>query len=234
MATTIDSGVLNALNSGAKGASGAALSAGQSDELRNNFMTMLVTQLQNQDPLSPMKNEEMTSQLAQINTVSGIEELNESLSAITDQIDAGQTLQATSLIGQGVLVPGNRVLLDKSDEGDVTTTPLGIELSAPADDVTVTVTNGTGEVINRYELGAQDAGVQSFNWDGQTSGGETAADGAYQFRVEATRDDKPVTVDALNYAVVNRVTPPTEGGEVQLDLGVVYGQVGLADIKQIL
>lgn len=234
MASTIDSGVLNGLNGGAAGASGAGgLTSGQSDELRNNFMTMLVTQLQNQDPMDPMKNEEMTSQLAQINTVSGIEELNDSLSEITSQIDAGRTLQATSLIGQGVMVPGNRVLLDQNENGDVTTTPMGVELDAPADRVTVTVTSGSGEVLNTYDLGALDAGVQSFNWDGKTRDGQIAADGAYQFRIEAMQGDSPVSVEALNYAMVNRVTPSPDG-DVQLDLGAVYGQVGLSDIKQVL
>ncbi len=235
MASTIDSGVLNALNGGAAGASrgSAALTSGQSDELRNNFMTMLVTQLKNQDPMDPMKNEEMTSQLAQINTVSGIEELNDSLSEITDQIDAGRTLQATSLIGQGVMVSGNRVLLDQNDEGVVTTTPMGVELAGPADEVTLTVTGASGEVVNRYDLGALEAGVQSFDWDGKTSDGQIAADGAYRFRVEASQGDSPVSVESLNYAMVNRVTPSPDG-DVQLDLGAVYGQVGLADIKQVL
>ncbi|MCK2184942.1 flagellar hook assembly protein FlgD [Halomonas getboli] len=234
MASTIDSGVLNGLNAGAASATGAGgLTSGQSDELRNNFMTMLVTQLQNQDPMDPMKNEEMTSQLAQINTVSGIEELNDSLSEITSQIDAGRTLQATALIGQGVMVPGNRVLLSQGDEGEVTTTPIGVELGAPADEVSVTVTNASGEVINTYDLGAMEAGVQSFGWDGKTRDGQVAADGAYQFRIEASQGGEAVSVEALNYAMVNSVTPSTDG-DVRLDLGAVYGQVGLNDIKQIL
>ncbi|GEK74398.1 MULTISPECIES: flagellar hook assembly protein FlgD [Halomonas] len=237
MASTIDSGVLNGLNGGASGANraggGSGLTSAQSDELRNNFMTMLVTQLKNQDPMDPMKNEEMTSQLAQINTVSGIEKLNDSLSEITSQIDAGRTLQATALIGQGVMVPGNRVLLDQNDAGDVTTTPMGVELAAPADRVKVTVTNGAGQVVNAYDLGAMDAGVQSFSWDGKTSDGQVAADGAYQFRVEASQGDSPVSVESLNYAMVNSVTPSPDG-DVRLDLGAVYGQVGLGDIKQIL
>lgn len=232
MATTIDSGVINTLNSG--GAGSAGLNARQAEDLRNNFMTLLVTQLQNQDPLKPMDNHQTTSQLAQINTVSGIEKLNESMEAIANQIGAGQTLQASGLIGQGVLVPGDRVLLDQNEDGEVTTTPFGIELDQPADNVLVTVTNQSGQVINRYEMGAAKAGVESFYWDGKTSAGETAADGAYRVRIEATRGDEAVPVEALNYAVVNSVTPPADGGEVQLDLGAVYGRVGFSDIKQIL
>lgn len=86
----IDTSVINAVNGG--GSSG--MPARQSQELRESFLTLLITQLQNQDPLNPMDNAEMTSQLAQINTVSGIEELNTTLNGITQQMDAAQTLQA--------------------------------------------------------------------------------------------------------------------------------------------
>ena len=91
----IDTSVINNINSNT---STAGLSTRQSAELRESFMTLLITQLQNQDPLNPMENSEMTSQLAQINTVSGIEELNATLNGITQQMDAAQTLQAAGLI----------------------------------------------------------------------------------------------------------------------------------------
>ncbi|MBH8579901.1 flagellar hook assembly protein FlgD [Halomonas pacifica] len=228
MTSPIGNNVLNSVNGGGN----AGLGPRQSQELRESFMTLLITQLQNQDPLNPMENAEMTSQLAQINTVSGIEQLNETLDGITSQIDAGQQLQASALIGKGVMVPGNRVLLQTDDEGNAHTTPFGVELAAPADNVTATIVNDSGQVINRYELGAVDAGVHSFSWDGEASDGEIAAPGAYRVRIEATQGEDPVSVDALHYAVVGGVTPSDNG--VRLDLGGVYGQVGLDDVKQIL
>ena len=230
MANTIDSGVMNTLNSGGS----AGLNASQSGALRENFMTLLVTQLQNQDPLNPMDNHQTTSQLAQVNTVSGIEKLNDSLSEINGQIDAGQSLQASGLIGKGVLVPGDRILLSQGEEGEVNTTPFGVELQSPADNVTVTITNGDGQVINRYDVGAVDSGIDSFSWNGKTSDGEAAVDGAYKVAVEATQEGESVPVETLNYAQVNSVTPAGESGDIQLDLGAVYGRVGLSDIKQIL
>src|SRR5690554_6716743 len=102
----------------------AAASRSTTDELRDNFMTMLITQLKNQDPLNPLENNELTSQLAQINTVSGIEALNDTLNGINKQIEAGQSLQAAALIGRGVLVPGHRLLV--GEEG--ATTPFGIDV----------------------------------------------------------------------------------------------------------
>ncbi|MCE8019858.1 flagellar hook assembly protein FlgD [Halomonas sp. MCCC 1A11036] len=230
MSTTIDSNAASRVNQGGPG----ARDAGQAAELRNNFMTLLITQLQNQDPLNPMDNHEMTSQLAQINTVSGIEELNETLSGITEQMNAGQTLQATALIGQGVLVPGDRLLLEKGEDGEVYTTPFGIELPQSADNVSVVITNASGQVINRYDIGPVEAGVESFTWNGQTSEGEAAVSGAYHVRIEATSGDKMLDATTLNYAIVGGVTPPDKNGGVRLDLGGVYGQVTLDQVKQIL
>lgn len=234
MATTIDNGVLNGVNGVSAGRGGIGAGANDSQALNDNFMTMMVAQLQNQDPLKPMNNSEMVSQLAQINTLNGIEDLNETLHGIGSQIDAGRALEAAGLIGQGVLVPGERVLVGRDGEGNVTTTPFGMELDEPAENVRVTITDGAGQVVRRYDIGAVDAGVSSFQWDGETDQGSFAPDGAYNIRLEATQGDKQLSIDALNYAMVNAVTPTDEKGGFALDLGAVQGQVGLSAIKQIL
>ncbi|MGO2007329.1 flagellar hook assembly protein FlgD [Vreelandella alkaliphila] len=232
MMSTIDPATLSAINGGG---SGSQLKQSASDELRSSFLTLLITQLQNQDPLNPMENAEMTSQIAQINTVSGIEQLNTTLQSITSQMDANQALQASGLIGQGVMVPGNKVMLEQDSEGKLYTTPFGIELAKPADQLTAVIVGQGGEVIRRYNLGAVEAGVQSFQWDGKNEQGEAAASGRYTVQLEA-KDAEGETLDstALNYAVVNSVTPNDGSGNIQLDLGAVYGQVQLNQIKQIL
>ncbi|MCG6656265.1 flagellar hook assembly protein FlgD [Halomonas campisalis] len=226
----IDPAALSSLNGG-----GPKLNQSQSDELRESFLLLLTTQLQNQDPLNPLENHEMTSQIAQINTVSGIEQLNQTLKGITAQMDANQAMQATHLIGQGVLVKGDRVLLEQGEAGQAHTTPFGIELEKPAENVRVTITNASGQVVSRYDIGSVKAGVESFQWDGKTSEGDSAAPGSYRVRLEATdRDGESISAQALNYAMVGGVTPKDSNGNVRLDLGAVYGQVGLNDIKQIL
>ncbi|MBA2779509.1 flagellar hook assembly protein FlgD [Billgrantia kenyensis] len=230
MSNTIDANVVTRMNQGGP----SARDASQSTELRNNFMTLLIAQMQHQDPLNPMDNHEMTTQLAQINTVSGIEDLNKTLKGINDQMNAGQSLQAAGLIGQGVLVPGDRVLLEHDEDGELHTTPFGIELPRSADNVRVVITNASGQVVNRYDIGPVKAGVDSFTWDGRTSEGEAAASGSYRVRIEATSGDKAVDATTLNYAIVGGVTPPDDNGGVKLDLGAIYGQVGLDQIKQIL
>lgn len=218
----MDPSVLAALNGTQAKKSDAA------SDLQNSFMTMLITQLKNQDPMNPMDNSQMTAQLAQINTVSGIQDLNKTLQSITGQIGTGQTLQAAALIGKGVLVPGNRVLVGS----DGTTTPFGFELATPADSVQVTITDGSGQVVRSYDLGAEDAGTQSFTWDGTLADGTPAPQGAYSVAIKAASAGKAVTVTSLNYALVTGISHGADGP--LLDLGGISNQVGLGDIRQIL
>lgn len=227
----IDTSVINAVNGG--GSSG--MPARQSQELRESFLTLLITQLQNQDPLNPMDNAEMTSQLAQINTVSGIEELNTTLNGITQQMDAAQTLQAAGLIDKAVLVPGNNVMVSSDAENGTYATPFGIELSAPAEKVEVTVTSQSGEVVYTNNLGRVAAGVESFSWGGTTNAGEAVPAVAYRVNFKATNaDGELLEAKPLNYALVQGVSPGAGGRDVRLDLGAIYGQVTLDQIKQIL
>ncbi len=102
--------------------------------------------------------------MAQISTVSGIEKLNTTLGAISGQIDNSQSLQATTLIGHGVMVPGTTILAGKgAEEGAVTsTTPFGVELQQPADKVTATITDKDGRVVRTLEIGELRAGVHTF------------------------------------------------------------------------
>jgi flagellar basal-body rod modification protein FlgD len=219
---SIDPAVMRAIN----GSAGQAASKGS--DLQNHFMTMLVAQLKNQDPLNPMDNSQMTAQLAQINTVSGIQDLNQTLHAINGQIDAGQTLQAAGLIGKGVLVPGDRVLVG----ADGTTTPFGLDLGQGADEVKVSIVDGSGQVVRQFNLGAQPAGLQSFTWDGRLDDGTQAPQGAYTLSVQATREGDAVDATNLNYALVTGISTGADGP--MLDLGGINGQVGLDDVRQIL
>ncbi len=120
-------------NTGVSTTSSSSLTGSNAADLQSSFLTLLVAQLKNQDPTNPMENE-LTSQLAQISTVSGIEKLNTTLGSISGQIDNSQSLQASNLIGHGVMIPGTTVLAGTgSDEGAVTTTtPFGVELQQAA------------------------------------------------------------------------------------------------------
>lgn len=221
--TKLNTQLLNSIN----GTTGTTTTQTTAQNLQNNFMTLLVTQLKNQDPLKPLENSELTSQLAQINTVNGIENLNTAIQSITGQIDAGQMLQAAALVGRSVLVPGDRVLV-----GSAQATPFGFELNSAADSVKVSILNSSGAVVREFDLGAMEAGIESFSWDATLADGSQAPDGAYQVKIEATYEDTAVTTTALTYGEVGAVGSSSDGP--LLDMGVTLGRIKLSDVRQIL
>ncbi|MCE1839743.1 flagellar hook assembly protein FlgD, partial [Enterobacter hormaechei] len=87
-----------------------------SDDIKDNFLNLLVAQLKNQDPTNPMQNNELTTQLAQISTVQGVEKLNKTLGAVVGQMENTQSMQTTLLINRGVMVPGDKILVGSSEE----------------------------------------------------------------------------------------------------------------------
>jgi flagellar basal-body rod modification protein FlgD len=225
MATTISSSVLSTMNSSASTAESSATS---SEELQDQFLTLLTTQLQNQDPTDPLDNSEMVTQLAQISTISSIESLGTTAETISSQISASESLQASALVGNGVLIDGNTI---KVASGEATT--FGVTLASDADDVTVTISDSSGNVIRTLDEEDMSAGTQTLSWDGLQDDGTTAADGAYTFTVAATADDAAVTSTALTYALVTGVTTDSSNA-VALDLGGVNDNVALSDIALVL
>ncbi|UYA61060.1 flagellar hook assembly protein FlgD [Pectobacterium colocasium] len=195
-------------------------------DLQNQFLTLLVAQLKNQDPTNPMSNDQLVSQLAQLNTVSGIEKLNTTLGSISGQINNNQSMQATTLIGHSVMIPGKDILVGKE-----TSTPFGVELEKAAEVVTVTINDATGKAVRTIELGTLSAGVHSFNWDSKLSDGTVAPDGAYTFTVAASTGGAQQVVQPLSYAVVNSVVRGESGA--LLDLGL-RGRATMDDVRQIL
>ncbi len=192
---------------------------------QDRFMTLLVTQMKNQDPLNPMDNAQMTSQLAQLSTVSGIEKLNATLGSLMGSYQASQTLQAAGMIGHGVLVPGSAVELV---EGEAL---MGIELEGPADKVQVTVRDGSGTLVHTIDLEKQPAGTYPLHWDGTTDAGTKAANGKYTFEVKASAGDQKITATALSFGQVASVSTGSQGIKINVPS---IGAVNFSDIRQIL
>ena len=126
---------------------------------QDRFLKLLVAQLNNQDPLNPMDNAQMTTQMAQINTVSGIQELNATLKGMATQFGSMQALQGTSLIGREALLPGESLTF-KSGQGKA-----AFSLEGKATDVKVDVMGTNGEVIETVQMGALGGGLHGFSWD---------------------------------------------------------------------
>jgi flagellar basal-body rod modification protein FlgD len=191
----------------------------------DRFLKMLVTQIRNQDPLNPMEQAELTSQLAQLNMASGIEKLNASISSLVGSYEESQTMQAAAMIGKHVLVEGNS--LDLTSAGGVA----GYELSGAADQLKVTIKDGNGLVMRTLEINDAEAGTGNFFWDGKTDAGVEAVAGKYSFTVEATQGEDTVGSLPLTVGTVNAVTRSNTGYE--LDLGELGG-FRFADVRQII
>ena len=212
-------------NTGVSTTSSSSLTGSNAADLQSSFLTLLVAQLKNQDPTNPMENNELTSQLAQISTVSGIEKLNTTLGSISGQIDNSQSLQASNLIGHGVMIPG-------SEEGAVTTTtPFGVELQQAADKVTATITDKNGAVVRTIDIGELTAGVHSFTWDGTLTDGSTAPNGSYNVAISASNGGTQLVAQPLQFALVQGVIRGNNGNT--LDLGT-YGTTTLDEVRQII
>jgi len=225
MTSTIASSVLATMNSTSSTSDSTASSA---DELQDQFLTLLTTQLQNQDPTDPLDNSEMVTQLAQISTISSIEEVTSTLEGISGQISAAETLQASALVDNGVLIEGDTIQVASG-----VATAFGVTLADDADSVTLNIADSSGTVVATLDAGDMSAGTQTLYWDGVQDDGSTAADGSYTFTVNASSDDASVTATALKYALVTGVTTDSSNEEA-LDLGGVNDNVGLGDIKLVL
>lgn len=206
--------------------SAAAPATGSSADSEQRFLKLLVTQLNNQDPLNPLDNAQLTSQLAQMSTVSGIDKLNGAFQSLLAQSGSSQVLQSAALIGHTVLVPGNDLAF-KQGVG----VPFAVDMPGAAELVKVTITNAAGGTVRSYDLGALPQGVKTLSWDGVGDNGVPVADGAYTLNVVAAGGGAKVAASALTYANVVSVAQGANG--VALDLGASR-KASLSEVRLIL
>jgi len=215
----------SALYASLNGTPAAAASANSPDSAQTRFLTLLTAQIRNQDPLNPLDNAQMTSQLAQISTVDGIERLNATLAKLTDSQAQTQTYQASALVGHSVLVPGSGMdLIGGKAFG-------GVELTESADQVKVEIKDANGLVMATQLLGSQEAGVRTFSWDGKTDSGAQAVDGSYSVTITATRGQDKLTAQALQYGGVDSIL--RQPGGLNVNVGKLGG-FSINEISQIL
>ena len=202
----------------AASASSSSSSTSDTQATSDRFLKLLVAQMQNQDPLSPMDNAEVTSQMAQINTVTGIQQLNTTMQSLAGQFAQLQALQGASLVGHQVVVPGNAMkITDGTGAG-------GYELTGPADAVKVEVLAPSGQVVDTLNLGAQSSGVHDFTWNAGTA---TTSSGL-TFRVTATSGGTSTKATTLVQDRVEAVT--TSGNTFSLEL-VDSGTVPYSSVR---
>lgn len=203
----------------------SASAKGGVEESQDRFLKLLVTQMKNQDPLNPMDNAQVTSQMAQLSTVSGIDKLNATLNALSSSMTASHSMQAASMIGHVVVVPGNKMEL-KNGKGAA-----ALDLTQPADNVTVQIKDASGNVVRNMNLGSQRSGILPIQWDGKSDANADLGDGNYQFTASSQLGTAKSIANTLSYGLVSGVTQKPEGASLTVEQ---VGDVSLDSVKQIL
>lgn len=199
------------------------------DELgKNEFMNLLVAQMNNQDPLSPQDNGEFIAQLAQFSTVEGIENMNTTMDSLLSGYQSSQALQASSLVGRSVIVPTMNAMVDTQEgiKGQ-------LALTQRSDNVSVNVYDAKGSLVSTVNMGAKEAGMLDFKWDGKNGSGETLPAGKYKFEAQASINGENKQLATLLPANVDSVSLGMgQGGEMVLNLAGL-GSIGLSEVLTI-
>jgi flagellar basal-body rod modification protein FlgD len=194
-------------------------------EIQDRFLKLLVAQMRHQDPLNPLDNAQVTTQLAQISTVSGLDKLNDSLSGLTSSHMSAQSAQSAALIGRQVYATGSTLTLAAAGNKAAG----AVDVKEAASNVSVVIADANGAVVRRMDLGARAVGTSTFEWDGKNDAGVKAPAGSYVFQVSAVRGNTVVAVEPLAVGKVSGVSV-SDGMKLTLDSG---GNVALNDIKRI-
>lgn len=222
--STSTNSVLQQLQKTASDSAASANDTSSADGVESRFMTLLVTQMQNQDPLNPMDNAQLTSQLAQINTVKGIESLNTTLSKLMTAYSDSLSMQSAALVGKNVLSAGNKLSLGAN--GAVG----GVNLAGDADKVTIDIKDASGAKVDEITLENQKAGVVDFYWDGTDANGNAVAQGDYTFSASAKQGSSDVKTSALQLGTVSALVRSASGFQLEIP---GTGLVNFADVQQI-
>jgi len=202
-------------------ASPSAQAATDANASQDRFLKLLVAQLNNQDPMNPMDNAQMTSQMAQINTVTGIQQVNATLKSMAEQFAGMQVLQGSSMVGQNVLIEGNTLSRSNGVASGA------IDLGGQADNVKVEILSPGGQVLDTLNLGAKSAGRHTFDWDASAYTGT----GEPSYRVTATQGGNAISTTALVRDTVTSVS--SENGVMTVQLQG-RGAVAYSNVKAIL
>ena len=212
--------------SGSSASSSSSSSTSDAVGSQNYFLQLLIAQMNNQDPLNPMDSAQVTSQLAQINTVQGIDQLSTQLSSLLTAVSATQSTQDAALIGQQVMVPGTSLTLGSKGATAAFTLPQSTSVT------NVLIKNSSGATVKTIQLGAESDGTIPFTWDGSTDSGAAASAGNYTYSVSATAGTAAVTATTLSSGIVTAVVPGSNGASPSFTVGSL-GTFTQSQITQI-
>ena len=200
--------------------------SGSSDLGKNEFMELMIAQLNNQNPLEPQDNGEFISQLAQFSSLEEMQGLTSTVEDVASQFRSSQALQASAMVGKTVLAPSEIGVLGA--EGTISGT---IEVPASTGGLRVSIQSLNGELLRQLDLGSSAAGTQSFTWDGKDGNGNALPQGSYQIVAEASYPDGTEQLATMVSANVDSVSLGSDGS-ITLNLAGM-GSIALSDVQQI-
>ena len=199
------------------------------EEIQNNFMKMLVAQMQNQNPLNPMDNAQFASQLAQMSQLQGIENMRASIDSFVKQVTSGRLLDQSALIGREVFASSSAVTWDGSNPVN-----FAVNSDAALSNATLRITGYDGSVVDEIALGNLGPNMQPLSWDGNTKEGRPALSGSYRISVEGlTFDGKTAKGNVLTSATVQSVQRAGSTVQVQLNDGRVVDDTQIMQIGSV-
>ena len=203
---------------------------------QDEFLSLMIAQMSNQDPMKPMENGEFISQMAQFSSAKGMKEIKDSFTSLAEALQSSQALQASSMVGRSVLIPGDVSTLP--EDGELKGT---IDLKSMAQELDVSIMDESGQLLKKIHLGRQAAGKINFTWDGEIDRGisdpdavkEQAEPGRYKIRAESIFEGKPEAVNTLVRDKVESVSLGKGIKSVTLNLSN-SGSATLSDVKEVM
>lgn len=209
----------------------AALSAAQKKSAGNlgieDFLTLMTTQLKNQDPMKPLEGTEFVAQLAQFGAVSGIQQMQGSIETLASSLRSNQALNGATMVGRDVLARADSFVLTPGTEvkGEV-------DVPQGATSLQIRITDASGEVVREIDS-VPVAGVNSFSWDGLRADGSAADAGEYEVEAIASNGSAHASLDVLMAGRVASVTIDAQGTGLTLNTAVL-GSVAMADVRRVM
>jgi flagellar basal-body rod modification protein FlgD len=219
--TTPTSGSSSSSSSSSTAVSGTTLGG-------TDFLTLMLAQLKNQDPTSPVDSNTFLNQLAELSQVQGITQLNTSFTNLSNSLVSNQAMQASSLLGRTALVPSSSVAL--ATKGASITGAVAVPQNSSQ--VIVNVTNSSGQVVQQINLGAQASGISNFTWNGSLADGSQAPAGQYGLKAQVAGVSTGTTINTYVNGVIDSVTMGSGTTGMSVDVAG-QGPVALSNVLQI-
>ena len=207
-------------------ASATSSTGGTAAEQTQNFLKLLIAQIQNQDPMAPMDASTMTAQMSQLNMVSSMGNMNTSMTAMLAQMQSVNFMNQAALIGHSPAVAGNGIAFDGANQ-----VMLGANTENPLKSVVATITDAAGNVVNSVDLGNINAGMSNFIWNGQDADGNTVEAGMYYLSLAGT-NSADASENPTAY-VASAVASVTKGANGDAILNLLDGRtINSSEVQQ--